>query len=72
VCLSKDEKYKKWIHFYLDQDEHTYYTNTTFDEQWNNLVNQSEALWPAILNKINELFFSSKPVYYITTIKTYK
>ena len=25
--LVKDERYKKWVNFYLDQDEYDYYTN---------------------------------------------
>ncbi|MFW5853622.1 MAG: hypothetical protein ACOCU8_03310 [Patescibacteria group bacterium] len=31
--LSQDEKYKKWVNYYLNQDEYTYYTNTDYDEQ---------------------------------------
>ena len=49
--LTKDERYKKWVNFYLDQDEHTYYTTTTHDEQWTNLVKQSEGFWPGVLEK---------------------
>lgn len=51
--LCKVPKYKKWVNFYLDQDEETYYKNTSPDEQWSNLVKQSENIWQGILEKIN-------------------
>jgi hypothetical protein len=50
--LVSDPRYSKWVNFYLDQDEKDYYTNTNASDQWANLVNQSEAIWPAILEKI--------------------
>ncbi len=62
--LVKDGRYKKWINFYLDQDEYTYYTNTSYGEQWQNLVEQSEGLWPAILAKIEEYNSEEKPVIF--------
>ncbi len=51
--LVGDERYIKWVNFYLNQDEKTYYTNTTPEKQWNNLVQQSESIWPAIIEKID-------------------
>lgn len=51
--LSNDNKYRKWVNFYLDQDEKNYYINTSPEDQWNNLVKQSENIWPAMLKKIN-------------------
>jgi 2-phosphoglycerate kinase len=52
--LAKDDKYKKFVNFYLDKDELEYYTKTSPEEQWRNFVSQSEGLWPAFLDKINE------------------
>jgi len=49
---SKDPDYKKWINFYWDKDEKIYYENTTPDDQWKNLKEQSEHLWPLNLEKI--------------------
>jgi len=60
--LSKDERYKKWVNFYLDQDEYIYYATTNPDKQWNNLVKQSEGFWPGILKKIREYDNEVKPL----------
>ena len=62
--LTKDERYKKWVNFYLDQDEHTYYTTTTHDEQWTNLVKQSEGFWPGVLEKIHQYNEESRPIIF--------
>ncbi len=62
--LSKDEKYKKWINYYLDQDEYTYYTTTTYDEQWKNLVTQSEELWEGVLTKLAQYTDKDRPVIF--------
>ncbi len=62
--LSKDEKYKKWVNFYLDQDEHIYYTTTNYDEQWKNLVAQSEGFWPGILAGFAQYANEDRPVIF--------
>lgn len=62
--LVKDERYKKWVNYYLDQDEHTYYTTTTYDEQWKNLVAQSEGFWPGILIRIDQYADEDRPVIF--------
>ena len=62
--LSKDEKYKKWVNYYLDQDEKTYYTTTTYDEQWENLVAQSEGFWPGILAWLAQYADEDRPVVF--------
>ena len=53
--MSKDPALKKWVNFYWNQDEKKYLTETSYDEQWANLVKQSEAFWPYILKKLEEL-----------------
>lgn len=62
--LSKDERYKKWVNYYLDQDEKTYYTTTTYDEQWKNLVAQSEGFWPGILTGLAQYANEDRPVIF--------
>ena len=62
--LAKDERYKKWVQFYSDQDEYTYYTTTTYDEQWVNLVKQSEGFWLGILKKIRQYETEDRPVIF--------
>lgn len=60
----KDERYKKWVNFYLDQDEYTYYTTTNYNEQWNNLVKQSEGFWQGVLEKIHQYDMERKPIIF--------
>ncbi len=62
--LAKKEQYKKWVNFYLNQDESTYYATTSYDEQWNNLVRQSEGLWPGVLEGIAQYADEDKPVIF--------
>jgi len=62
--LATDENYKKWTNFYLDRDEKRYLTNTSPEEQWNNLVTQSEGLWPAFIDGIEKYSNEEKPVIF--------
>lgn len=62
--LGNDEKYKKWTNFYWDLDEKKYLTETSPDDQWKNLVSQSEGLWPAFLEEINKYSGESRPVIF--------
>ncbi len=62
--LSKNEQYKKWVNYYLDQDESIYYTTTTYDEQWKNLVAQSEGFWPGILVGLAQYADEDRPVIF--------
>jgi len=62
--LSKDEKYEKWTNFYLDKDEEKYLTETSAEEQWDDLVNQSEGLWPAFLEEITKYENEEKTVIF--------
>ncbi len=63
-AISSDERYKKWIRFYSNKDEKEYFANTSPEEQWQNLVNQSEALWPAFLEKIDLYSEETSPVIF--------
>jgi hypothetical protein len=62
--LSKDERYKKWVNYYLDQDEKNYYSTTTYDEQWKNLVAQSEGFWPGVLTGLAQYADEDRPVIF--------
>lgn len=62
--LSQDERYKHWVNYYLDQDEKTYYTNTNYDEQRQNLVAQSEGFWPGVLVRFAHYSDLEKPVIF--------
>ncbi len=62
--LAQDERYRPWVNFYVDQDEYTYYTTISYEEQWENLVKQSEMLWPGILEKIQSYDTEKKPVIF--------
>ena len=62
--LANDERYKKWVNYYIDQDEYAYYTTTGHDEQWKNLVAQSEGFWPGILAKLARYADEPRPVIF--------
>ena len=53
--LTKDPKLAPWVNFYWDLDEKKYLTETPCEELWLNLVKQSEAFWPVIVKKIQEI-----------------
>jgi 2-phosphoglycerate kinase len=57
-------EYEKWVNFYRKQDKSAYYRTTTYDEQWENFVNQSEKLWPVILERINTYKDEPRPVIF--------
>jgi dephospho-CoA kinase len=50
--MLKNPLYKDWVNFYWNKDEKEYFENTSPEEQWNNLVKQSEGMWPFIFEKI--------------------
>lgn len=62
--LAENDQYKKWTNFYLDVDEKEYLTKTSPETQWENLVAQSEGLWSAFLEKIDEYADEEKPVIF--------
>ena len=61
--MSEDPKYKVWVDFYVSKNEKEYYAATSPEEQWKNLVDQSEALWPFILDRINS-YDDNKPIVF--------
>lgn len=62
--MSNDPELKKWVNFFLDQDEAVYWKNTSCDQQWENLKNQSEAFWPFVLQQIKKVQESGRPAIF--------
>lgn len=62
--LAEDPVYKKWTNFYLDKDEEEYLTKTSAEQKWNDLVAQSEGLWPAVAKEIEKYRNETKPVIF--------
>jgi 2-phosphoglycerate kinase len=60
--IRHDRRYQEWHEFYLRQDEHSYYASTDYDQQWQNLVQQSEGLWPGLLEFINRYKHDPRPI----------
>jgi hypothetical protein len=50
--ISVNDQYGKWTNFYFDKDERNYLTKTTPEKHWQDLVAQSEGLWPTFLEEI--------------------
>ena len=62
--MRDDMELRKWVDFFWDQDEVEYWKNTSCDQQWENLKNQSEAFWPAILKRIRKVQESENPAIF--------
>jgi 2-phosphoglycerate kinase len=45
--------YGKWVSFYYNKNEKDYLEKVSSEEKWNNLVKQSEELWPALKEEID-------------------
>jgi len=53
--LCSDPETERWVNFYWNLNEKEYWQTTTCEQQWENLVKQSEAFWPTFIGKINEI-----------------
>lgn len=60
--MSKDPELEKWVNFYWNQDEEKYLKETPIEEQKQNLIKQSEAFWPFILKKLEDLKETHKSI----------
>ena len=58
--MGKDSELKKWAMFFWNKNEEKYWQNTSCEQQWENLKNQSEAFWPTVLKKVKEIQESGK------------
>jgi dephospho-CoA kinase len=59
-----DPTIRPWVDLFKDKDEAEYWATTSPEEDFQNLVNQSEAFWPVILRKINEIVDQGKPAIF--------
>lgn len=50
-----DSELRKWVDFFFDLNEEEYWRTASPEEQWQNIVKQSEAFWPVVLEKIKEV-----------------
>ena len=53
--MSKNPNLKSWVNFFSDKNEEKYWNTITLEEHWSNLLKQSEAFWPTILEKIHKI-----------------
>lgn len=60
----EDPALRPWVDFFADKDEKEYWETTTPEQDFKNLVDQSEAFWPTILAKINEIMKEGKPAVF--------
>lgn len=58
--IRNEPKFKPWVNLFWDKDENEYWKTTNCKQQWENLRRQSEALWPAILERISRVIESGK------------
>lgn len=62
--MVKIPKLEPWVNFFWNKNEAEYYPNTSADEQWKNIVDQSEAFWPTVKAKIEEILASGNPTIF--------
>lgn len=47
--FAKDPKLKYWVDVFWNKNEEEYWKTITYEKDIQNLINQSEAFWPSIL-----------------------
>ena len=50
-----DPKLEPWVNFFWNLDEAHYLSTVSAEQHAQNLVNQSEAFWPSILKKVQQV-----------------
>ena len=55
-----DSKLKPWVNFFRDKNEEEYWKITHCEKHWENLTDQSEAFWPIIKRRIDDVVKSGK------------
>lgn len=58
------DKHADWVDFFWNKNESDYWDKTGCEKHWQNIVKQSEALWPDIVKKIKEVVKSGKPAIF--------
>ena len=62
--MIKDPLLKPWVNFFWDKEETHYLETTSYDEQWDHLVQQSEAFWPTIKKNIEDALAKGQPTIF--------
>lgn len=62
--MVQDPHLKPWVNFFWEKDEERYWANVTCEEHWENLKKQSEAFWPVIKKKVNEIISQGIPAIF--------
>ncbi|MBU1102483.1 hypothetical protein KJ853_02390 [Patescibacteria group bacterium] len=62
--MRKDPELDKWVQFFWNKDEQIYWNQTSCLKHWQNLKNQSEAIWPAIVARVNGIKKSGQPAIF--------
>jgi hypothetical protein len=60
----KDPHYEPWINFYWNQDERTYLTQTSPEDQRHYLMQQAECFWPLFAEQIRSYQNETRPVIF--------
>ncbi|MBI5220704.1 MAG: hypothetical protein HY978_02630 [Candidatus Liptonbacteria bacterium] len=53
-----------WVDFFRNKNEAEYWETTDCEKHWENMIKQSEALWPEIVGKIGQVIKSGKPAIF--------
>ncbi len=64
ATLQDDLRYSKWINFYFKLNEREYLKNLSPEQRWDDVVQQSEGLWPALEAKIKSYEDEPRPVVF--------
>lgn len=62
--MVKDPILEPWVNFFWHKNEVEYYSAISPEEQWQNIVNQSEAFWSTMKKRIEETLASGRPAIF--------
>ena len=62
--LAKDPVLEPWLNYFWHKDEAEYYHTTTRDEQWRDIVNQSEAFWETAKKHMEKIVAKGQPAIF--------
>ncbi len=60
----RKDKHANWVDFFWNKNEAEYWENIDCKKHWENIVKQSEALWPEIVNEIGKVIKLGKPAIF--------
>jgi len=62
--MQKNPILEPWVNFYWNKNEAEYYASVTPEEQWRDLVLQSDAFWPTMKKNILNVLESGTPTIF--------